>query len=110
MNAEVKISMVDTIKFVREKPVDTALTVVEPSLQTPTGSRNQENQPTPRDTSTPSTTEVRSKLPRHLREKWIVAHKHIKKDSSAANFPSGDPLPVIERSWHIQIPVNDSLN
>ena len=60
MNAEVKISMVDTIKFVREKPVDTALTVVEPSSQTPTGSRNQENQPTPRDTSTPSTTEVRS--------------------------------------------------
>ena len=110
MNAEVEISMVDTIRFVREKPVDTGLTVVEPSSQIPTGSRNQENQPTPRDISTPSTTEARSKLPRHLREKWIVAHKQIKTDSSAGNFPSGDPLPVIEQSWHIQIPVNESLD
>ena len=47
----------------------------------------------------PTTTNGRSRadLPRHLREKWIVADKYIKKDPTVAAFASGIPPPDIYR-------------
>ena len=66
-------------------------------LSPPTVSPDQQSQPS--HPTIPTTTNGRSRadLPRHLREKWIVADKYIKKDPTVAAFASGIPPPDIYR-------------